>query len=70
MNPDDQRDIEMHASTERYIAKLRGTWGLTRKAVLEHLVAFCENDEESGVFAQPLPKPRKRSRRVLESAAP
>lgn len=67
---EDERDLRMHSATEIHIKALRITWGLTRKQVLEHLVAFCENDEEAAVYACVPAKPRKRSRRVIESASP
>lgn len=59
---DDERVELMHLATEAHVKALRITWGVSRKAALEHLIAFAENDEESPAFTTASGKPRKRSR--------
>lgn len=49
---EDELAVELHAHTETHIKSLRVCYGLSRKAALEHLVAFAENDEEAPVLAQ------------------
>lgn len=43
---DEQEIDEIHSATERHINKLAATWGKTRIEVMEHLVAFIENDPD------------------------
>ncbi len=64
---DDELAVLMHAETEAHIKRLRITTGKSRKAVLEHLVCFAENDEEAPAFTTAPGKPRKpRQRRAQQ----
>jgi hypothetical protein len=57
---DDERAAMMHGATDDHVKALMITWGMSRKAALEHLIAFAENDEESPAFTTRAGPPRKR----------
>ncbi len=65
---DDETVELMHVATEAHIKALRITWGISRQAALEHLVAFSENDPESPVFTTASGKARKRPRKMQAEA--
>lgn len=64
---EDEQVEAAHASTENHVAKVCATLGWSRRAMIQHLIAFAENDEECPTLAAifvPAPSRKRKSKRA------